>query len=123
MKLELWGRKWNLVFRGIPGAKDEPPRATEKVIREYFTNTLKLPSDTAESILFQAVHRLPGGKQTHRNVIVRFSNLIDRDEILERARKLPPRSGTSVVPDLPPEIGECRAKLLKKRRAMSDEFR
>ena len=51
---------------------------------------------------------------------MRFSNLIDRDEILERARKLPPRSGTSVVPDLPPEIGERRAKLLKKRWAMSE---
>lgn len=123
LKLEVWGRKWNLVFRGIPGGKDETPRVTEKIIRKYFANTLKLQSDTAESILFQAVHRLPGGKQTHRNVIVRFSNLIDRDEILERARKLPPRSGTSVVPDLPPEIGERRAKLLKRRWEMSEPER
>jgi hypothetical protein len=28
LKLEMWGRKWNLVLRDIPGKLDETPKRT-----------------------------------------------------------------------------------------------
>ena len=30
MRLELWGRKWNVVIGGIEGTLNETPRVTEK---------------------------------------------------------------------------------------------
>jgi hypothetical protein len=44
LKLEMWGRKWNLVLRDIPGKLDETPRVTEINV-----------------MLLTAVHRLAGG--------------------------------------------------------------
>ena len=68
---------------------------------------------------FAACHRLPGGPDVKKNIIVRFVNLLDRDDVLAHAMKLPAKSGYSVVPDLPPEIAEVRHKLLMERHEMS----
>lgn len=38
-----------------------------------------------------------------------ISSLIDRDEILKAARKLPHGSIVSIFPDLPPEISDLRS--------------
>jgi hypothetical protein len=85
LKLEMWGRKWNLVLRDIPGKLDETPRVTEINV-----------------MLLTAVHRLAGGMdENKRNCIVCFSNLLDRDEVLQKGIALKPGSGYSVVPDLP----------------------
>jgi hypothetical protein len=85
LKLEMWGRKWNLVLRDIPGKLDETPRVTEINV-----------------MLLTAVHRLAGGMdENKRNCIVCFSNLMDRDEVLQKGIALKPGSGYSVVPDLP----------------------
>ena len=81
----MWGRKWNLVFRDIPGKLDETPRVAEINV-----------------MLLTAVHRLAGGMdENKRNCIVCFSNLMDRDEVLQKGIALKPGSGYSVVPDLP----------------------
>jgi hypothetical protein len=100
LKLEMWGRKWNLVLRDIPGKLDETPRVTEINV-----------------MLLTAVHRLAGGiDENKRNCIVCFSNLMDRDEVLQKGIALKPGSGYSVVPDLPPSVSILRSKLLNEKR-------
>ena len=83
LKLEMWGRKWNLVLRGIPGKLDETPRVTEIKVRESFEKQLGISNERANVMLLTAVHRLLGGMdENKRNCIVRFSSLMDRDEVL-----------------------------------------
>ncbi len=69
-------------------------------------------------MLFTAVHRLPSGEPDKRNIMLRLSNLIDRDDVLHAATRLEPGSGYSVVPDLPPSLAIRRGNLLKQRRDM-----
>ena len=61
-KLEMWGRKWNLVFRGIEGEQDriERPRETETevLVRTFLKKVLSFAEDRADNMLFTAVHRL-----------------------------------------------------------------
>ncbi|KAK3108492.1 hypothetical protein FSP39_009141 [Pinctada imbricata] len=124
LKLDMWGRKWNLIVMGIPGTLRESPRDSEKAFRKMLVENLKFEQEYAQSILLQAVHRLPGGKEEgKRNMIVRLNSLMDRDEILGSARKLPRGTGIGVVPDLPPEISELRSKLLKERRSLPEQVR
>ena len=40
-KLEMWGRKWNVIIRGIPGSANEGGRVTLTKVTEFFKNTLK----------------------------------------------------------------------------------
>lgn len=126
LKLELWGRKWNLVVKGITGANAEKPRETDSVVRTFLTTTLKMPEEAVTAMPFQAVHRLPGGtsdSQT-KNILVRFSSLIDRDEVLMAARtKIPRGTGYSVVPDLPPILNKLRSQLLYKLKNMEKSER
>jgi hypothetical protein len=35
LKLEIWGRKWNLVISGIEGGLEEKPRETETKVRGF----------------------------------------------------------------------------------------
>lgn len=122
IRLELWGRKWNLVIGGIEGTLSEPPRETEKKVRAFFETSLNMSKEDANAILLQAVHRLPGGKdEKKRRIIVRFNSLIVRDEILAAAMKFQRGSGYSIVPDVPPSVSTLRHKLLMKRRAMPQE--
>jgi len=90
LKLEMWGRKWNLVNRGIEGEKDriERPRETEVLVRAFLKKVLSFAEDRADNMLFTAVHRLKAGPVGRKSVILRLSSLIDRDEILEKALKL-----------------------------------
>jgi len=123
LKLELWGRKWNLIIRGLSGQDGEPPKTTQTVVRVFLNTKLGFDTEHVKNMLFTAVHRLPSGPTDKRNVILRLSNLIDRDEILMTATKLPPGSGFSVVPDLPPILASRRGELLRERSAMSVEER
>ena len=89
IRLELWGRKWNVVISGIEGTLNETPRVTEKKVRAFFETVLRMPTEETNSVLLQAVHRLPGGAyEQKRRIIVRFNSLIVRDEMLAAAMKL-----------------------------------
>ena len=120
IRLELWGRKWNLVLGGIDGTLGEKPRDTEKKVRAFLVTTLRMPKEEVDSILLQAVHRLPGGAdEDKRRIIVRFNSLIVRDEIFSLAmRALKRGCGFSVIPDVPPSVATLRYKLLMKRNGM-----
>ena len=121
LKLDVWGRKWNHVIRGIEGDAREPGRKTLEKVTSFFRETLKVPKKILDNMNFAACHRLPGGPDKKKNIIVRFVNLLDRDDVMSLAMKLPTGSGYSISPDLPPKIAEVRHHLLKKRSEMSPE--
>lgn len=123
LKLELWGRKWNLVIRGLKGGDRENPRKTITVVKVFLHTRLGFKPEDVNKMLFAAVHRLPSGPVDQRNVIIRLSSLLDRDEILSAATKLQRGSGYSVVPDLPPSLATLRGNLLKERSEMSEDDR
>ena len=85
LKLEIWGRKWNLVISGIEGCLEEKPRETETKVRGFFQAMLHMSLGEANSVLLQACHRLPGGDEKKRRVIIRLNSLMVRDEILSKA--------------------------------------
>lgn len=131
LALEVWGRKWNLVIRGIDGSIRESPVVTEEKVRTFLSQNLKL---NKRSMIFAAVHRLPvrnsiitnqsGASRdiTAPNILVRFINIQDRDAVIQAAMKeLNQGSGMSVVPDLPPTINKIRQALLLQRKSMSKE--
>ena len=119
IKLEMWGRKWNIIIRSVKGAavKREFPKVTAARVREFLKKTLGFPEESVNSMLFTAVHRLPSGEADRRNIILRLSSLIDRDDILQAAMRLEAGSGFSVVPDLPPDLATLRGELLKRSRS------
>lgn len=124
MKLELWGRKWNVIVRGVDGGNRENPRETRTRVRQFFIDQLGYAQDRANCIHMSAVHRLPSGPIHKRNVICRITSLIDRDELLHAAATtLRKGSGFSVVPDLPPSLAILRGNLLKERSEMSSDDR
>ena len=121
--LEQWGRKWNIVIRGVEGDLSERPRVTESKVRKFFVEQLKLDEKVVNGMYFQAVHRLPGGDEHKRRIILRFLSLLDRDDVMEAARRLPKGSGFGVSPDLNPEASKLRGKLLSDLRAMEPDDR
>lgn len=124
LALDVWGRKWNLVVRGIKGDTKEKPQDSLMKIRDFFKVHLKINDDVVNLMLFQAVHRLPNGPEGKRNIIVRFLSLMDRDIVLNQALSaLGSKSGFSVVPDLPPPLARLRYELLGERKQMSPEER
>lgn len=118
-KLEMWGREWNLVIRGIADKEGEDTRQTVLVVRKFLSETLNISEDTAVNMIFTAAHRLKGGPDDKKSIIVRLSNFMDRDDILRAAQtKLAPDTGYSVMPDLPPTVAQRRNELFKERSEM-----
>ncbi|KAK3107739.1 hypothetical protein FSP39_021213 [Pinctada imbricata] len=122
-KLEQWGRKWNIVVKGVEGNTKETPRETDHKVRSFFVTSLKLDDRVVGGMIFQAVHRLPSGDPSKRNIIVRLNSLIDKEDVIQAARKLPKGSGYSVIPDLNPTANKLRIHLLGELRSMPQEQR
>jgi hypothetical protein len=38
LKVEIWGRKWNLVLKGISGTLQETTAVTERAARDFMVN-------------------------------------------------------------------------------------
>ncbi|CAC5370560.1 unnamed protein product [Mytilus coruscus] len=96
----------------------------QTIVRIWLNNNKKglgMDAELVKGMLFTAVHRLPNGPEQKRNIILRLSNLIDRDDILTAATKLPRGCGYSVVSDLPPSLAIRRGELLAERSRMSSE--
>jgi hypothetical protein len=83
LALELWGRKWNLIIRGVKSSvKDErfeSPRGTLHLVQAFLIDTLGYKQEEIDNIQFAAVHRLKFGSERGKDIIVRMVGLIDRD--------------------------------------------
>ncbi|CAC5419528.1 unnamed protein product [Mytilus coruscus] len=124
LKLEVWGGKCNLIIRGLEESDGETPKVTQTIVRIWPNNNKKglgMDSELVKGMLFTAVHRLQNGPEQKHNIILRLSNLIDRDDILTAAARLPRGCGYSVVPDLPPSHAVRRGELLAERSKMSSD--
>ena len=77
---------------GIEGTLNETPRVTEKKVREFVETVLRMPTEEANYVLLQVVHRLPGGTyEQNVRIILRFNSLIVRDEMLAAVMKFSKR--------------------------------
>ena len=92
------------------------------LVRTFLKKVLSFAEDQAHT-MFTAVHRLKAGPVGRKSVLLRLSSLVDREEILDKALKLKPGSGYSIVPDLPPSLAMRRSELLKHRREMPEGIR
>jgi hypothetical protein len=118
---ELYSKKSNLLFHGIPESSDEDCDLT---LRTFLKNELKYNTDT---LILANVHRLPT-KQDNRNngkpkpIIVKFVLMKDRDAILARAGAL--KNATrkyGISPHLLREMQQQRSQLLApKRQAIAE---
>ena len=82
VKQELYSRRDNLVFTGIPDCKDENDQQCKVAVHKFFQNQLKLAPEHANNIQFIRCHRLGAFKAaSHRSVIARFRNFEDRQSV------------------------------------------
>ena len=92
------------------------------LVRTFMKKVLSFAEDQAYN-MFTAVYRLNAGPVGRKSVILRLSSLVDREEILDKALKLKPGSGYSIVRDLSPSLAMRRSELLKDRREMPEGLR
>ena len=115
LEAEIYSKKTNLLFYGIPQKPDED---SEAVIREFMKDHLQ--HEKSATMLFANCHRLPSKRsdRAHPNpIIVKFIQIKDRDSVLRLAPRLknaPTKFGIS--PHLPKEMQTQRQKLLPIRR-------
>ena len=82
VKQELYSRRDNLVFTGIPDSKDETVGQLKTSLHQFFENKLKLTSAASKNIQFVRCHRLGAFKAgSHRSVIARFASFNDRQSV------------------------------------------
>jgi uncharacterized protein (DUF111 family) len=121
---DIHDRKSNLQFYGIPERGNED---TEKVLRRFFTDTLKLTETRAAEIRFKTVHRLPlseyqkqNNPNAQRSIMANFIYMGDREEVYN-ARKQARGTGKSIQTDLPPMLKKCRAILGRQANTIQKE--
>lgn len=109
----------NLVFTGIP---EQPAEDTEKVIKEFITSQLKIPSDTVENITFHRVHRIGHNMDNSTNkrprpIIAKFEHFKQKTQIQRQGKEL---KGThyGLNDQFPKEIIQRRQKLFPIRKEM-----
>ena len=116
LDMDVHARKWSIIINGLQGAAGEGEDTTRskcvKLARE-----IGVPN--AESTRFSACHRLRHNTP-NASVILRFSDLADREAWLSRAKHLPAiDTAISFSPDLPPVLRPLRNELLKTRRDLT----
>ena len=126
LKMDAHRRKWNVIFHGIDGPAAQDETATRNDMRNFAKSVLKLSQDDINDTRFSACHRL--SKKKDAGVIVRFSDLSDRDKWLMGAKNiqsylaaLPPHQQgkkISMSIDLPPLIRPLKNELMQKRREL-----
>ena len=119
LSIDAHRRKWNVVFHGIKGDMKEEETETRRKTKEFAQNFLKLSKEDAENTSMSACHRLSNKKDA--GVIVRFTDLSQRDQWLAGTKNLKDTAGTqkiSVAIDLPPVIRPLKDELMMKRSKM-----
>ena len=82
VKQELYSRRDNLVFTGIPDRQDETDSQSKTSLHQFFENNLKLTSVASKNIQFVRCHRLGAFKAgSRRPMIARFVHFNDRQSI------------------------------------------
>ncbi|XP_072174589.1 uncharacterized protein [Diadema setosum] len=106
----------NLLFHGLP--QKEEREDSEKVLRQFFVEHLKLEREKVEGIEFQRAHRVnaTGITGRPRPIIARFLRYKDRTIVMQNAKNL---KGTSmyITEDLPKRVRDLRREQMPAMRA------
>ena len=107
----IYSRRWNLLFLKVQENKDEN---CYHLIKDVFTNSLKIDEEYVNNILLCGVHRLgkkhPKAKQP-RPTIVQFTCRADRDYVWRQRRNLE-GSNFRMAEELPFHVHEIRKNIL-----------
>ena len=130
-------RRLNLIISGVPEKSDEK---VSEVIKHFFIENLKIPSEDYDKFLFRDYHRLgpksnvdddgnvfrkkKGNnvtqKDPHRAIIIAFIHQSQRNFVLSHAKNLTAGSLLSIKPDLSPAMSRLRNNLLQVRREIKN---
>ena len=107
----------NLLFSNIPETTNETPRDTEKILRDFLKNTVKMDVNIVDNIQFDRVHRI-GGSRSPRVIVAKFNQFQQRQLVREQSKNL---RGTNfyINEQYPPEIVAERkelSRIMKRKR-------
>lgn len=110
----------NLVLTGLPEQSSED---TEKVVKDFMSTQLKLPTSTVNSITFHRVHRIgqkntTTGNNRPRPIVAKFEHYKQKQHVLQQGKQL---KGTNygLNEQYPKEIMQRRSKLHPVRKEMA----
>jgi hypothetical protein len=114
---EVYSRKWNLIVYGIPGPSGESERDSEAKVRQMAKDDLLIPNPSAQ---FSACHRL--SQKDNAGIIVKFTNLNDKNEWLAKTKNLKNSSNSiSISPDIPQVLNPLKKELLIRRKSLKEQ--
>lgn len=106
----------NLLFGNIPEVSDDQTEDTEKTLRTFISEKMKLASDVVEKLSFERVHRMgsrvEGGRP--RQIVAKFT-LFKEKELIRRQWKVL-EAPYYVSEQFPKDVIEKRKKLLPKMK-------
>ena len=94
LKNEPYSKRFNILIHGLKEQDSnvcETREITEKTVREFFHNALNIKN--SENIKFADIHRMPkqpvlkNGKKIQRPIIIKFTNLFDKQLIYKSFKK------------------------------------
>ncbi|XP_052778715.1 uncharacterized protein LOC128216180 [Mya arenaria] len=116
----------NLIFGNIPEEEGETPARTERIVRDFIVDKLKVAREAVDNMRFERVHRM-GQKQNQagrsgaagsantkpRSIVGKFCFFGDREQVRSNSRNL---SGTNlyVTEQFPPEVAAKRRRLFRR---------
>ncbi|XP_052237905.1 uncharacterized protein LOC127849226 [Dreissena polymorpha] len=109
----------NLIFSGINESPSEKPDYTERLLRSFIVENLKIPQDAVKCINIERVHRISvrqRGNQPHpRPIVAKFSLFKDRERVRKSSWNL---KGTNfyVSEQFPKDVADRRRSLMQALR-------
>ncbi|KAK6168505.1 hypothetical protein SNE40_001022 [Patella caerulea] len=102
----------NLIFTNIPEDQNENPLDTEKKVRWFMVEIMKLPAKMVSEFQLERVNRFGDRRKSPRKICVQFLNRKDKDEVRYNAKVLKD-TNHFVYEQFPTEIEDQRRKLVK----------
>jgi hypothetical protein len=101
----------NLIFTQIEESNSETNEQTEKKLRDFLVDKMKLQDDRVAEIQFDRVHRMGKPGNGPRQIIAKFSVSKDKELVKQNGKELKSTSH-SVFEQFPEEINIVRRKLV-----------
>lgn len=128
---EIHDRKQNLLFYGIPQASQD--ENVYEVVRNTLVSDFGFSVHESRMVFIANAHRLPrrrlNDQQTDQQqapdpIIVRFSNMVDREWVLRNQRARPfvtDKKPVMAYTDLPPKMKKQRGDLVRQAKTLRSE--
>ena len=117
LDMDAHSRKWSIMVQGLPGVGGESESVTRQKCADL-GKKIKVQKPFASTNL-AACHRLSQG--ANAGIIIRFTDLKDRNDWLAKARNLEKTDKISISPDLPPKVRILKTNALNERKQLPAE--